>query len=203
MSMIPRTLCATILAFALAVALAAAAGLPTAAGADAPFGLPQLMARFSTIKTAQAQFTEQRYLHILKGPTEDSGTLAYTAPDRLEKDTLHPTQQRMIVAGDTLTVEELGKTERLALADYPQIGGFIDGIRATLAGDIGTLQRIYRTDLTGTMNAWVLRLEPRDPSMLAIVRSISISGDGTRISHIKTLEHDGDHIDMTITEAAR
>ena len=199
MSMIPRTLCATI----LAVTLAAAAGPPTVADAAAPFGLPQLMARFGTIRTAQAQFTERRYLHMLKGPTEDSGTLAYTAPDRLEKDTLHPTQQRMIVAGDTLTVEELGKTQRLALADYPQIGGFIEGIRATLAGDLGTLQRIYRTDLSGTMDAWVLRLEPRDPSMLAIVRSISISGGGTRIRDIKTMEHDGDHIDMTITEAWR
>lgn len=197
MSMSLRTLCAVIL-----VAAASLLGLPGTAAAGA-LDLPQLMARFGAIKTARAQFTEQRYLHMLKGPMEDSGTLAYTAPDRLEKDTLHPTQQRMIVAGGTLTIEQLGKTQQLNLADYPQIGGFIDGIRATLAGDLTTLQRIYRTDLTGTMDAWVLRLQPRDPSMQAIVQSISISGSDTRIAHIETVEHDGDHIDMTITEAER
>jgi outer membrane lipoprotein-sorting protein len=176
-----------------------------AAGAQgaAPFDLAHLMARFATVKSASAQFVERRYLHFLKAPLIAKGVLIFTAPNRLEKKTLEPAAENMVVDGDTLTVQRDGQTQTLSLSAYPQIGAFIEGIRATLTGDAASLQRIYQTDLQGNANGWLLQLQPRDPAMQAVVRSISISGSGNVIDRIQTIEHDGDRTDLRITEDGR
>jgi outer membrane lipoprotein-sorting protein len=176
-----------------------------AAGAQgaAPFDLAHLMARFATVKSASAQFVERRYLHFLKAPLIAKGVLIFTAPNRLEKKTLEPAAENMVIDGDTLTVQREGQTQTLSLSAYPQIGAFIEGIRATLTGDAASLQRIYQTDLQGNANGWLLQLQPRDPAMQAVVRSISISGSGNVIDRIQTIEHDGDRTDLRITEDGR
>jgi outer membrane lipoprotein-sorting protein len=176
-----------------------------AAGAQgaAPFDLAHLMARFATVKSASAQFVERRYLHFLKAPLIAKGVLIFTAPNRLEKKTLEPAAENMVIDGDTLTVQRDGQTQTLSLSAYPQIGAFIEGIRATLTGDAASLQRIYQTDLQGNANGWLLQLQPRDPAMQAVVRSISISGSGNVIDRIQTIEHDGDRTDLRITEDGR
>ena len=51
----------------------------------APWGLPELMAELHAVSSVRAKFVEKKYLHALSAPLELSGTLAYEAPDRLEK----------------------------------------------------------------------------------------------------------------------
>jgi outer membrane lipoprotein-sorting protein len=183
-------------AFALRVPTASAQGA-------APFDLAHLMARFATVKSASAHYIERRYVHFLKAPLIAKGVLIFTAPNRLEKKTLEPAAEDMVIDGDTLTVQREGQTQTLSVSAYPQIGAFIEGIRATLTGDAASLQRIYEADLQGDANGWSLQLQPRDPAMQAVVRSISISGSGAVIDRIETIEHDGDRTDMRITEDGR
>jgi hypothetical protein len=168
--------------------------------ASQPFDAGQLMQRFGTIKTSTARFTEHRYLRMLKVPLEDSGELIYIAPDKLQKNTLSPKPERLVIEGDTLTIEREGKAQTLKLSGYPQLWGFIEGIRATLAGDLPGLQRFYDIRLEGDIAAWRLMLQPRDAKMQEIVQSILISGSDTHIKTIDTQERDGDHSEMTITE---
>jgi outer membrane lipoprotein-sorting protein len=190
---------AALLPLILVAALALRVPLASAQAA-APFDLAHLMAHFATVKTASAQYVERRYVHFLKGPLVAKGVLIFSAPNRLEKKTTEPAPEDMVVDGDTLTVQRDGQTQTLSLSAYPQIGAFIEGIRATLTGDTASLQRIYETELQGTAAAWSLQLQPRDPAMQAVVRSIAISGSGDVISSIETIEHDGDRTDMRITE---
>jgi hypothetical protein len=140
---------------------------------------------------------------MLKGPLIDGGVLVYAAPNRLEKKTVSPEAEDLVIDGDTLTITREGKTETLNLPNYPQIAAFIEGIRATLGGDLGTLQQIYETDLRGDSGNWLLELRPRDPAMRAVVRLIDISGSGAEITRIQTVEHDGDRTDMAIVGAGR
>jgi hypothetical protein len=161
------------------------------------------MTRFAAVKSASAHYVERRYVHFLKGPLIAKGVLIFTAPNRLEKKTLEPAAEDMVIDGDTLTVQREGQTQTLSLSAYPQIGAFIEGIRATLTGDTASLQRIYEIDLQGGANGWSLQLQPRDPAMQAVVQSIVISGSGDVIDRIQTVEHNGDRTDMQITEDGR
>jgi len=160
------------------------------------------MGRLRAVRVSSARFAERRYLQMLKDPLEDSGTLLYRAPDRLEKDTIEPKTERLVVEGGTVTMEHEGKTETLRLDDYPQLAAIIESIRATLAGDLPALQRIYAMRLDGTEADWQLVLQPLDAKLRETVQAIRISGNDVHIKRIETLEGDGDRTDMTITEAA-
>lgn len=173
------------------------------AAAPAGWDLTQLLRDFSAIRHDEAHYVERKYLSVVKQPIEDSGILVYVAPNYLRKETLAPHHELLIVEGDTLTVEGEGKTQTLSRSDYPQVWAFIEGIRATLAGDATALEQIYAVGLDGTQNAWQLLLQPRDPDMQKIVRSIRIAGSGAEIKSIETMEADGDRTEMDITEDKR
>jgi outer membrane lipoprotein-sorting protein len=170
--------------------------------AGAPWGLARLMADLGAVKSSSAHFVEHKYLHLLTEPIEDSGTLFYRAPDQLRKDTLTPQVEHLIVDRDTLTIERQDKTQTLRLDQYPEVWAIIEAIRATLAGDREGLERYYVVRLSGDAQAWRMALEPRDPKIERIVRSITISGSGAHIEHVTTEEPDGDRSEMSITEDA-
>jgi Outer membrane lipoprotein carrier protein LolA-like len=170
-----------------------------AAGA---WDLKQLMSELAQVKTAKARFVERKYLSLLKEPLEFSGTLVYTAPSRLDKITLLPKPESLVVEQDKLTIErEAGRQRRtLVLQDYPEIWAFVESIRATLAGDLETLGRFYQTSLEGDAERWQLTLQPNEQKMRALVSLIKISGGKNWVDSIEIQEADGDHSLMTVVK---
>lgn len=192
----------------LAVLLLSAAGMcspgMTAAqtNAAADWNVKQLMQSLGQVKTAKSRFVERKYLSILSTPLEFSGTLFYTAPGRLEKHTLLPKPENLILEQDRLTIENPARNQRrtLVLQDYPVIWAFVESIRSTLAGDLQTLNRFYRVMLEGNADQWRLLLTPSEPKMQAMVSEIRISGSRNRINVIEIVEAEGDRSVMTVTE---
>ncbi len=95
-----RTCTSGLAALALGLVLALA-GAPALAAWD----LQQLMDSLAQNKSGRATFVETKRLAVLSKPIESSGELLYTAPDKLEKRTLKPKPESMIVDGDALIVE--------------------------------------------------------------------------------------------------
>lgn len=177
----------------------------TAAAAQEPWGLPQLMAALGQVKSASGQFTERKTMRVLTQPLTSSGQLAYVAPAHIEKVTVSPIPERLVMDGDRVTIVSgpNNDTHTFSVADYPQIGGLIAGIRATLAGDLPALARVYTTQLSGTPAAWDLQLIPRDEDLARFVKRIEFRGQGNRIHTIDTEGSDGDRSEMTIVEDGR
>jgi hypothetical protein len=191
---------------ALAALLAAVwgAGACVAPGANAreeSWGVEQLMRSLGEIKSAKGKFVERKHLAILNAPLELSGTLIYTAPSRLEKHTLRPQPESLILQHDVLTIDSkaAGKRRTLALQDYPVVWAFVESIRATLAGDLQTLSRFYQVKLEGNQREWNLVLKPSEPKMQSVVSEIRVGGSGSWISTIEIFETGGDRSVMTIT----
>ena len=190
------------LAAALWLGLAPCTLLAAADAPDAPWSIEHLMQRFAQVKSAKAKFVERRHLRILSAPLESSGTLVYTAPGHLEKQTLTPKPESLVLDGDTLTFEDKTRNRRrtLRLQEYPVIWAFVESIRSTLAGDLQSLNRFYRVGLEGSETDWRLTLDPRDPAIERMVSQIRIAGSGTSIRRVETTEAEGDRSVMTITE---
>ncbi len=124
-------------------------GAPGLAQQSQAWGITQLMQTLAQVKSSSAQFTERKTMRMLSEPLVTSGTLLYLAPDQVQKITVLPKRERVAVRGDTVTLDG-GQDERsrtLSLSDYPEIGGIVEGIRATLAGDLPTLRRYYAVQL--------------------------------------------------------
>jgi hypothetical protein len=167
--------------------------------AEATWDLDQLMQSLATTQTGHASFIEKKFIAILDKPVESSGELFYTAPDRLEKRTLQPKAESMVLDKDKLIVEQRGKKHVLSLQSYPEIAAFIDSIRGTLAGDRKALERSYKLDMAGTQQNWSLSLLPLADKMKKVVTSIDINGSGNTLETIKIKQADGDSSLMTIT----
>ena len=169
----------------------------------ADWDVPALMSRLGERNSGQAEFSEKKYLAVLDKPIEQHGILAF-APGVLEKITRAPFHERMVVEGDFLTIESgtEKRKRRLRLQRYPAIQGFIEGLRATLTGDLKTLQRFYEVKLEGNAGAWRLLLTPLQEDMAAAVREIAFSGAQGRINVIEIHHAGGDRSIMRIVEAA-
>ena len=190
-----------------AVLLLFAAGICTSAASAAESGdaagwdIKRLMQELGQVKTANARFVERKHLAILNAPLEISGTLVYVAPSRLEKHTLAPRPESLVLEREELTIESKERNQRrtLVLQDYPVIWAFVESIRSTLAGDLPTLSRFYQVSLDGGERRWRLTLKPSEPGMQGVVSEIRISGDRSWINAIEIIETGGDRSVMTIT----
>ena len=170
--------------------------------ADREWGLEQLMQQLAQVRHVKGTFTERKHLRILDKPLDFSGTLVYTAPAHLEKHTLLPRAQSLILDRDELVIEDRDRKQRrvLQLQAYPVIWALVESIRATLAGDLPALNRFYRVDLEGRENQWRLLLRPTDTRLGALLTIVRISGQGRHVRSVEIVEAEGDRSVMTITE---
>lgn len=167
--------------------------------AESNWDIDQLMQALASVPSGHASFVEKKSVAILEKPVESSGELFYSAPDRLEKRTLKPKAENMLLDKDKLIVEQRGKKRVLALQNYPEIAAFIDSIRGTLAGDRKSLERTYQLNLEGDAQNWNLILLPIESKMKKVVAKISIAGSGNALHTIDILQADGDSSRMAIT----
>lgn len=164
----------------------------------AAWDIQQLMDSLAQNRSSQASFVEKKTIAILERPVESSGQLFYTAPDHLEKRTLKPKPESMVIDGGDLLIERGRQKHRLQLQAYPELAAFIDSIRGTLAGDRQALERNYQLSLEGTAERWTLQLLPRDDKMLAVVQRIRIAGARDQVRSIEIIQADGDSSLMSI-----
>lgn len=164
----------------------------------AAWDVTQLMQSLAQNKSGRASFVEKKYIAVLDQPVESSGELLYTAPDRLEKRTLKPRPESMLIDGSTLTVERGKRRMVLRMQDYPELAAFTESIRGTLAGDIAALRRVYNLDLEGSPERWTLTLRPVETRMLAVVQRIRIGGSQAEVKTIEIDQADKDRSVMTI-----
>ena len=164
----------------------------------ADWDIDQLMQTLAQTRSGHVRFVEKKSIAMLDAPVESSGELFYTAPDRLEKRTLKPKPETMILDQGTLLVERGRQKHSLQLQDYPELAAFIDSIRGTLAGDRKALERNYRLSLDGSSQNWTLQLLPSNEKMLAVIKRIRIAGVREDVNRIEIFQADGDSSVMLI-----
>ena len=175
-----------------------AAPLSIAQLSTAQLSIAQLMAVLAQHPQGAATFTEKKTLAILEQPLESSGELLFVAPARLEKRTLRPKVETMVLDGDTLTLERGKRKHVLQLKDHPEVAGMIESIRGTLAGDRRALERVYTLTLTGDLERWTLLLVPLDPRVGNVISRIQIDGARDEVRSVEILQADGDSSVMRI-----
>lgn len=165
----------------------------------AAWDVAQLMQGLAQNKSGRASFVETKYIALLDKPVESSGELLYTAPDRLEKRTLKPRPESLLIENGTLTVERGKRRMVLRLQDYPELVALTESIRGTLAGDTVALKRLYNLELEGSEERWTLTLRPIETKMLGVVQRIRMGGSRAEVKSIEMEQPDKDRSVMLIT----
>ena len=87
------------------------------------------MQRLQTLargKVARATFVEKKYLAMLDSPVTSSGELLFTAPDRLERRTLKPRPESVVLEGNTMTMTR-GQRQMRGTRDWEELSETLDG----------------------------------------------------------------------------
>lgn len=165
------------------------------------WGLPQLMQSLAQVQQSQARFVEKKHLAVLDVPLTSSGTLSFTAPGHLEKHTLEPRDESLVLDAGVLTIENKARNMKhmLVVQQYPAVWALVESMRSTLAGDQATLERFYKVQLKGSVAKWRMKLLPLEKQAGMMVKEIVISGRGDRITSIEMLEANGDSSFMTVS----
>jgi Outer membrane lipoprotein carrier protein LolA-like len=177
---------------------------PEPSSPAAGWGLPQLMHSLAQVQTSQGKFVERKFLSVLNRPLESSGTISFKAPGHLEKHTLAPKAEDLVLDQGVLTIDSKARNIKrtLVLQEYPAVWAFVESIRSTLAGDQATLESFYMIRLEGDATKWRMQLLPLEQRTREMVREITIGGRGNRVTSIEMSESNGDHSTMTVIEEA-
>jgi outer membrane lipoprotein-sorting protein len=173
------------------------------AHAQSAWGLQQLMQSLAQTRSATASFSERQTSPVLSAPLTSTGTLIYVAPNYLRKTTTSPAPESFTLDHDqiTLTSSTSGGTHVFTINQDPRIAGLVQGIRATLAGDLPTLEQYYTVSLSGDADNWQILLQPKTAPLTRFLRAITITGAQGHIANIDTASADGSDSRMSISAA--
>jgi hypothetical protein len=157
-----------------------------------------LMRGLAQHEGGRARFVETKSIALLDKPVVSSGELLYVPPARLEKRTLKPKPELMILDGDLLRLERGKHKFTVRLSEQPEAMAFVDSLRGTLSGDKAALEKSYKLRLSGNEERWTLDLLPNDQRIAAFVLRIVFGGTRNRVEWIRYQQADGDSSVMTI-----
>ena len=166
------------------------------AGDAAAFG--ELLKLLAARQHGHVTFTEVQQLSILDQPLHSSGELLYDAPNRLEKRTLEPRSEDLLLENGVLTVERNHHRRSVALREIPQAAPFVESVRATLAGDRAALEHYFTMNFSGNLDRWSLELTPADAALRRSVQRVLIAGERDRIGTVEIHQSDGDSSTLTV-----
>ena len=152
------------------------------------------------VKSSTVRFTETKRMAALSEPLTLSGKLPYVRGRLLERDIDAPYKERMMVEGQSVVVASPARSRirSYSLRGVPAAWAFVEGLRATLGGDLDTLERYFRVTFSGAVGAWKIELVPLDEEMARYVEAIVFRGSRADITSIQVGEAGGDSSLMTI-----
>ena len=163
-----------------------------------PWGLSQLLAEVARQDTSIRRFVERRFVGALDAPIDTSGELRFDKPSRLEKRTLKPRPETLVLDGDRLEVDGPMGHRVLSIQQVPEAAALVESIRATLSGNRELLERTFTVTLTGSAARWNLRLLPRDARAARLVREVRLSGQRGELDLVEVDQSDGDQSVMRV-----
>jgi len=182
--------------YLLALVAVFAAGQAVAAS-QSEWNTETLMLALAEVKEAELTFVEHRSSSFLIDQLKLTGTMRYLAPDFIEKSVQTPFVEHIKIDGDRLSIETISdrgdsKVQTYSLTSNAVLHTTVEGIRATLSGNLAVLAESYEIELSGNMSDWSVLLTPKNEEMRGHIEKITVSGSESQIKVIETFDADGD-----------
>lgn len=164
----------------------------------AEWGLGPLLADIAKSNGGVARFAERKFVAALDTPVDTTGELVFVKPARLEKRTLKPRPETLILDGDDMIVDRNGTRRTFSLKQLPEAVAMVESLRATLAGDRATLEGVFNVALDGSAARWSLMLTPKSAVGARMLKDVRISGEQGELNLIELEQTNGDRSVMKV-----
>jgi outer membrane lipoprotein-sorting protein len=161
--------------------------------------MPTLMRLFAASKSVKAEFAERKFVKILDAPVESNGELLFKAPDRLEKRTIQPRPETLVIEGSKVSIERGSFKRTMSLDDFADMASLVRSLTATFRGDQVSIEQYFNWKLSGPANKWQLVLKPKTSKLFITLREVRLAGDNSYVHTVETTLTDGDRSLMTLS----
>ena len=165
----------------LATTLALVIAATSAWSAD----LRTILDNTAVVPPAQVGFREERNNPILKEPMILTGHLEYISAGILRKVVDEPFEEDILIEADHIVVTRDGKTRKLALKRIRSLQTILGAIEAILSGDIETLDESFSHELSGSNEAWTLRMTPESRAVARRITALTVTGNESSVATIR------------------
>jgi len=169
---------------------------PLAVASD--FSLQSVFDSLAKRSPSTTRFVEQKKIAEFEAPIESTGELSYQAPARLEKRTLTPEAESLILDDDMLIVERGEFRREIPVADMPAIGAFVASLRGFVSGNLENVQQAFELTLSGDTKKWTIHGKPVESAVARIVETIEVSGSDGQLSVFAVALTSGDSSILTL-----
>ncbi len=164
------------------------------AAAISPSAFQQVCDELRAVTLVQADFVEQKTLHILSHPLESKGTLLFSPRRGVYRVMKEPVRQEILITREHLVQRDaLGHVNRMSVRGQPAAQAFVDVFLSFFAGDPRGWDKTFEAMFSGSVDAWTINLIPRRKSPAAkALRQIVLAGHGGVLDTMTITEANGD-----------
>src|SRR6266700_5894725 len=162
-----RTLLSAILLFVALTCIAKSAPLSEA-------DLKNLLARIRENRSTQADFQEERIIHLMKKPIVSSGKVWFQPPNKFRREVKGDSPSLTVSDGRQLWIyyPNFKSAERYPLGKRSPLDSTIAAINSAL--NLENVESTFHIAAARADNGWELELTPRTPSMKRVFQKLTM-----------------------------
>lgn len=176
----------------LSLSFAAAQSL---APADVKALLARIREKRATAPQIQAEFQEEKHVHLLNKAINSSGKVWFQPPNKFRREVRGSSPSVTISDGQQLWIyyPTFKSAEHYSLGKRSPLDAGIAAITASM--NLENVETLYHITATREGNGWVLQLLPRNPSMKRFLQSFTIRiNNELQVQSTEMLQPNGDKI---------
>jgi outer membrane lipoprotein carrier protein len=192
-----RTVLSSIFLFAALTCIANSAPVSEAA-------LKDLLASIRQNRNTQADFQEQRVIHLMKNPILSSGKVWFQPPNKFRREVKGNSPSLTVSDGRQLWIyyPNFKSAERYLLGKGSPIDSTVAAINSSL--NLEDVENTFQISAAKIENGYELRLMPRAPSMKRVFQKLDLRiNDQSRVERTDMLLPNGDRIVTTYSNQTR
>jgi hypothetical protein len=147
--------------------------------------LSSILASTAVQPPAEIGFREERNNPMFKEPMVLTGRLEYLGAGVLRKVVETPFEEDILVEANRVVVTRDGKTRKLSLHRSRALKTILGAIEAVLAGDQARLEASFQCAVSGSADAWSLRMTPQAKAVAKRLSSIEVTGNEQTVKSIR------------------
>lgn len=173
-----------------------------------PSDLKALLGRIRENRAAapqvQADFQEEKSVHLLNKPITSSGKMWFQAPNKFRREARGNSPSITVSDGQQLWIyyPKFHSAEHYSLGKRSPLDAGISAITASL--NLENVEATYHITATKEANGYQLQLMPRNPSMKRFLQTFSVRlNNELQVVRTEMLQPNGDRIVTTYTNETR
>ena len=185
----------------LSAATASAAAL---APTDVKDLLDRIRAKRAGTPQVQADFKEEKAVHLMNKPISSAGKVSFQAPNNFRREVTGNSPSVTVSDGQTLWIyyPKFQSAERYSLGRHSPLDAGIAALTAAL--NLENVENSYHITANKEGDSYALQLTPRNPSLKRLLKTFNIQMNADlQVQRTEMVQPNGDHIVTDYTNESR